>query len=306
MNSASINSSGFTGISVDTKTENPSPTHNINGSVYHEDFPIDTEIGASFSTYQANDVHYKTFPIDNNQYVDKWLIHFSQGEGRKHMRRYLERSTRYTELMKIILERQGLPGDLMYMSMAESGFNPTAKSSANAVGYWQFMKPTGLQYGLKIDSHIDERQDFVLSTNAAAKYLKDLYGIFGDWRLSMAAYNYGQDRVKRAISQNGSRNFWYLKEKKAFPDETRNYVPKIMAMRKIALNPEAYGFVNLNYKSPLNYGLVSLDAPSSLSDVSEYLNIPHSELKVLNSKFKTDYIPVQDQKSYIRIPANVL
>ena len=250
-------------------------------------------------------VYYKAFPNDNNQYVKHWLIHFSRGSGKENMKRYLERSHRYLHFMGSIFKEEGLPRDLVYMSMAESGFWPYAKSSANAVGYWQFIKPTGQTYGLRINSYMDERQDFVLSTQAAARYLKDLYDVFEDWRLSMAAYNCGERCVQVAIQTENSRNFWYLVENKAIPPETRNYVPKIIAMRKIALNPPAYGFYNLDYQEPLDYELVALRGSSSLSHISQKLDVPHSELKKLNTKFKTDSIPAEGREAYIRVPAYV-
>ena len=262
----------------------------------------------SYRPGQENSYYYKAFPEDDNQYIDKWLAYFSTGNGKDSMGRYLERSNRYLALMKSIFEEKGLPQDLVYISMAESGFFPYAKSTANAVGYWQFIYPTAQSYGLKIDKFVDERQDFVLSTQAAASYLKNLYDIFEDWRLSMAAYNYGEHRVKKAISNYNSKDFWYLSEQKStFPTETRDYIPKIIAMRKIALQPKAYGFTNLKYEEPLDYKLVSLrgSSSSSLSSVSRQLNVSQEELKSLNPKFKTDSIPIDNGKTQIRVPAHV-
>ena len=246
--------------------------------------------------------YYKAFPTDNNQYVRKWLIYFSEGPGRETMKRYLERSRRYVDFMGDIFKDEGIPMELVYMAMAESGFYPYAKSPAGAVGYWQFIKSTGQMYGLRMDYYIDDRQDFVLSTQAAGKYLKSLYGIFEDWRLSMAAYNCGESRVAHAVKSYSSKNFWYLAENKALPPETRNYVPKVMAMKKIALKPNVYGFSDLNYKKPLKYNLVSFDGSSSLSHISKQLGVSYEELKALNPKFKTDIIPMKGQKSYIRVP----
>lgn len=247
-------------------------------------------------------LYYKSFPNDNNQYVQKWLIHFSRGPGREHMRRYLERSHRYLDFMGGIFKEEGLPKDLVYIAMAESGFYPYARSSANAVGYWQFIQPTGLKYGLRINSYMDERQDFVSSTQAAARYLKDLYDIFEDWRLSMAAYNCGEGCVSSAVQREHSRNFWHLVANRAIPPETRNYVPKIIAMRKIALHPQSYGFFDLDYREPLDYELVELRGPSSLSHVAEKLEVPLQNLKALNPKFKTDNIPAEGRRAYIRVP----
>ena len=278
---------------------------NLNSSEFIVTYPIEEERYDSYTQKNSNS-YYKAFPMDSNGYVDKWLKRLSQGADRESMRRYLERSTRYLNLMESLLEEEGLPLDLAYMSMAESGFWPYARSNKNAVGYWQFIKPTGWSYGLTINSYIDERQDFVLSTQAAIRFLKDLYEQFEDWRLSMAAYNAGPPAIKRAIKNHGSRNYWYLVEKKAFPkQETRDFVPKIIAMRTIALDPLKYGFSNLNYSLPLDYGLVSLESSSSLSYISRYLNVPLEDLKKLNPKFKTDSIPVKGQEIHIRVPAYV-
>ena len=234
---------------------------------------------------------FKPFPMDYNEHVKKWLRHYSRGVGRDHMKRYLERSGRYLDYMGDILTKKGLPRQLVYMSMTESGFWPYARSSANAVGYWQFIKPTGQSYDLQINNYIDERRDFDLSTQAATNYLKDLYSTFQDWRLSIAAYNCGEQCVRNAIKRKNSKNFWYLASKKALPPETRNYVPKVMAMARIARNPEAYGFYDLSYQNPLDYKLVSIQGASSLRHISNHLQVPYTDLKSLNPKFKTDRIP---------------
>ena len=242
------------------------------------------------------------FPEDNNGLVGRWLTYYSQGGGRQDMRRYLERSTRYLALMKdIFREGGGMPEDLVYMAMVESGFYPYAKSVKGAKGYWQFIDSTGREYGLKLgrNTSVDDRYDFVLSTRAAKQYLRDLCSSLKDWRLSMAAYNAGETRVWKAIKKHRSKNFWYLVDQKALPLETRNFVPKILAMRQIALDPEYYGFHNLNYQPPLDYDILRLQGPTSLSSISRNFGIPHRELKSLNPKFKTDDI---HEANYIRVP----
>lgn len=280
---ASIHSGDLTGLSV------------------VEELEIEEELAP-----QEKSVYYKVFPSENNPHVEKWLRYFSTGNGRDDMKRYLQRSQRYILLMQSIFREKNLPEDLVYISMAESGFNAYARSSADAVGYWQFIYSTGDHYGLIMNNYVDERHDFVLSTQAAANYLKDLYNVFEDWRLSMAAYNCGERCVNRAIrSNNNSRNFWHLVENKSLPSETRNYVPKIIAMRKIALKPRAYGFDNLEYQEPLDYSLISINGTFTLSSIARTLKVPHQELKGLNSKFKTDRIVLKDSDNYIRVPASV-
>ena len=257
-----------------------------------------------FTLYEAGEEEaYQEFPDETNKMVSYWLNHFSNNKkGWQSMKTYLERSSRYLDFMGDILNEEGLPEDLIYVSMAESGFNPWAKSPKNAVGYWQFISSTGKNYGLSINRVMDERRDMELSTRAAAKYLKHLYNIFGNWHLSMAAYNCGEGKVISAIKKHNSKNFWHLANQKAIPKETREYVPKIIAMRKIALNPSDYGFHNLNWHKALEYELVSLSSSSSFSRIAERLNISKDELRRLNAKFNTDTIPYQGKKVYIRIP----
>ena len=247
-------------------------------------------------------ISYKPFPSEDNQYIRYWIEYFT-GSGKSNMASLLKRSTRYIPIMKSIFKSEGLPVDLVYMVMAESGFSSHARSSDNAVGYWQFLKDTARDYDLKVNYYVDERQDFVLSTKAAIRYLKYLYLFFGDWRLSMAGYNSGEGTVLSAIrEQGGNRNYWLLVEKQLLPKETRDYVPKVMAMRKIANNPELYGFSDLEYQESLDYKVISLSSSSLLSTLSNELNIPYEALKTLNPKFKKDIIPFNKEENYVRIP----
>ena len=283
------------------------PMQVIDNSIQQQSFIPSNENLTEQKGFPINEITkmtYKPFPMDYNEHVKKWLNYYSKGKGRGHMKRYLERSRRYVGYMGNILAKNSLPRELVYMSMTESGFWPYAVSTANAVGYWQFIKPTSQFYNLQVNHYIDERRDFSLSTQAATNYLKDLYSVFQDWRLSMAAYNCGEQCVKNAIRKVNSKNFWYLVSKKAIPPETRSYVPKVLAMVRIALDPESYGFYNLNYQDPLDYQLVSIEEDSSLSQISNYLKIPYNEIKFLNPKFKTDRIPA-GSGSQLRIPSYV-
>ena len=250
-------------------------------------------------------IHYEAFPEDDNYLIDHWLSHYSRGDGRDSMGRYLERSNRYLDFMGEIFGDEGLPRDLVYISMVESGFWPYAKSKKGAVGYWQIMLETGKHYGLKVNYFVDERRDFVLSTQAAARYLKYLYGMFEDWHLAIAAYNCGEGRLSYFINKYKSRNYWYLAQQQEFPKETKNFVPKLIAMRRIALEPKRYGFYNLDYKEPLDYELAAFRGTSSLSQISRHFNVSYDELKGLNPKLKTDTVPVDGQKSYVRLPAYI-
>jgi membrane-bound lytic murein transglycosylase D len=241
--------------------------------------------------------------LDKNQHVDKWLRYF-QGKGRRFMNVYLTRSTRYLPMMKNVLRENGLPEDLVYVSLIESGFSPLAHSRSNAVGYWQFIRATGRRYGLHVDGFIDERRDPVLSTRAAAEYFKELYSLFGSWHLSLAAYNAGENRVKRAVMKNYTRDFWELiAKRRSLAAETKQYVPKFIAAVMIAKDPAKYGFTEIEFEDPLSYDTVALTNPISMSKLSQNLNVDVEELKLLNPKFRGDFVPIsRNGETVVRIP----
>lgn len=246
---------------------------------------------------------YGEIALDQNAYVDTWINYF-KGRGRPYMEQYLSRSGRYLPMMKNVLRENGLPEDLVYIALIESGFSPRAHSRANAVGYWQFIKGTGKRFGLTIDPFTDERRDPVLSTRAAAEYFKALYGLLGSWHLSMAAYNVGENRVKRAVTRYYTKDFWaLLKKRRALPVETKNYVPKFIAAVMIAKDPKKYGFDNIEYQDPLSYDTVTLQSPISITKLASNINVDPEELRLLNPKFRTDYVPMtRGNETVVRIP----
>ena len=224
-------------------------------------------------------------PLDVNRLVLQWIDYF-QGRGRPHMERYLSRLTRYAPAMKEILHKQGLPEDLIYIALIESGFSSTAHSSASAVGYWQFIRGTGHRYGLQIDSYVDERRDFVRSTEAAADYFKGLYNLFGAWYLAIASYNVGENRVKNVVMKYHTRDFWQLARENKLPEETVNYVPKFLAARLIAREPEKYGFSDIEYMPALEYANVDFDSSIDLRKLATAMNIDYDDLRDLNPSYK--------------------
>ncbi|MCY4321592.1 MAG: LysM peptidoglycan-binding domain-containing protein [Bdellovibrionaceae bacterium] len=244
---------------------------------------------------------YEGVSLDSNKSVDMWLNYFT-GSGRKYMKIYLERSSRYIPVMKNVLRENNLPEELVYVSLIESGFSPKALSHANAVGYWQFIYGTGKRYGLRIDGFVDERKDPILSTQAAAKYFKDLYSLFGSWHLALAAYNSGEYRVNRAVLRHYNRDFWHLSSKKALPRETRNYVPKLIAAIRIAQNPDSYGFYNLDFEPAIKYEKIQIKKPVSLFKLANNLGVSKEEMKRLNPMYKGEYVPVYSANSFIRVP----
>ena len=243
-------------------------------------------------------------PLDSNKEVDRWIRYFT-GSGKRHMKTYLERSSRYLPVMRAVLKENNLPSDLVYVALIESGFSPKALSRANAVGYWQFIYGTGKRYGLKIDGFVDERRDPVLSTQAASQYFRDLYSLFGSWPLALAAYNSGEYRVNRALLRHYTRDFWVLSSKKALPRETRNYIPKLIATIRIARDPKKYGFYDLEFQPVMSYDLISLKKPISLFKLAQNIGVSKGEMKKLNPMYKGEYIPVYEAGVSIRVPSGL-
>src|SRR5207302_7213452 len=180
-------------------------------------------------------------PLVMNDYVAGY-INFYSTRGHGTVERALVRSGRYRDMILRVLKEEGVPQDLLYLAEAESGFQPLALSRAGARGMWQFMAGRASEYGMARNWWLDERQDPVRSTRAAARHLKDLYAQFGDWYLAMAAYNSGPGTVQAAVRRTGYADFWELYRRNVLPKETRNYVPIILAVTIVAKNLSQYGF----------------------------------------------------------------
>lgn len=174
--------------------------------------------------------------IPKNERIDHWIKEFSQSR-RQFFQLSIMRSGLYRSTVLNVLEKEKLPADLSWLPFIESGFNCAATSTAKAAGCWQFIKTTGKAYGLNKGVWKDQRYDFNRSTVAAAKYLKRLYKMFGNWDLALSAYNCGPGRVRSAIKKSG-KDYWYLD----LPSETMDYIPKFYAVIKITRDLEQYGF----------------------------------------------------------------
>lgn len=248
----------------------------------------------------------KTFdmPIQVNKQVRNYIYYFST-DRKEIFGRYLARSTRYLPMIKKIFADYGLPEDLAYLAMIESGFSNRARSSANAVGMWQFIKGTAVRYGLRVDSYIDERRDPEKATQAAAKYLLDLYKQFGSWYLAAASYNCGEGRVQKEIDRNlDAKNYWELVEKYSLPSETQNYVPQMIAATIIAKNPEKYGFKRIPYQQPLQYEQVKVSEPTSLQAVAVATGTSLDDIADLNPELLRKVTPPEYSAYLVKIPPN--
>ena len=241
-------------------------------------------------------------PIVRNPKVETWINYF-QGRGRKWYGIWLERSGRYIPFMRKILREHGLPEDLVYLAMIESGFNSKAYSRARAAGYWQFIYSTGRLYGLQVDFWRDERRDPEKATIAAARHLKDLYDQFQDWKLAAAAYNAGQGKVSRAINRYQTEDFWELTKHSYLKKETKNYVPKLIAAALIAKEPGKYGFEKISYEDPLSYDKIILRKPVNLATLAAKTNYSMDDLVRLNPELNHPVTPPNVGEYELRVPS---
>jgi len=240
------------------------------------------------------------FPLEVNTYVEQYIEYFT-GRGRKYMQAWLERSGKYFPMMAKIFEEEKVPQQLIFLSMAESGLNPTVRSWARAVGLWQFMKATGSYYDLKTDYYVDERRNPVKASRAAAQHLRDLYRSVDDWYGAIASYNCGEGRVKRAIQKAGSNNFW--KYRRFLPEETRNYVPQYIAVTLIGSNPSQYGFENIRYQVAIETKTYIINEPINLSVLAKCAGIDDKLMAELNSELTQHHTPPNYGGYPLQIPS---
>lgn len=247
--------------------------------------------------------NYFDIPVTYNDQVKKWMSYFLN-RGRPFFERYTERAGRYAPILGAILEEHGLPRDLIFLAMAESGFNNVAKSWAAAVGPWQFMPYTGKMYGLEQDWYRDERRDPIKATVAAARYLTKLYDDFGQWEVAAAAYNAGEGKLGRAIKKYKSEDFWHLTKGKYLKAETKNYVPKIMALAIIGKNLKSFGFDDVEFHEPLDFDEVTVAAGTDLVKLSEQMGVEFEEIQRLNPEVLRWFTPPNIAEYRLRLPSN--
>lgn len=228
-------------------------------------------------------------------------INYYQSRGRSTMEGGLRRSGQYMRLARKIFAEEGVPLDVTWLGQVESAWKPKAVSWAAASGLWQFIPSTGRMYGLRQNAYIDERNSYEQATRASARHLKDLSKRYnGNWELAMAAYNTGAGNIDRAISRAGTANFWMIYPYIA--QETRNYVPNILAVILIAKNPEKYGFKGIKSDTPMSYDVVQVPTATSLQLVADATDSNVDFIRSLNPELKRDITPRGDTYN-VRIPA---
>ncbi|MGD0659559.1 MAG: transglycosylase SLT domain-containing protein [Syntrophorhabdales bacterium] len=243
-------------------------------------------------------------PMVFNDAVQYFIRYFTV-EKRKIFANWLKRSRRYVPMIKEILRDQGLPEDLIYLAMIESGFNPKAYSPMKACGPWQFIYETGGRYGLRVNHWVDERRDPEKSTVAAALYLKDLFNQFGNWYLAAAGFNAGEKRIERAVEKHETSDFWELSRYNTLPKETREYIPRLLAAAIIAKEPERFGFTNINYDQPVAFVSERVPAATPLAAVARAASADVLAVRALNPELLTGITPPDVDDYVVRLPERI-
>ena len=281
---------------TDMYTHKLNTVQNINAPIMAEKIwtdiseAIEIEMGETkFTVVEDRDGH---IPLVRTKQVDQYINYF-QTKGRKQFQIWLNRYAKYRGLILPILEEHEMPEEFIYLAMIESGLNPKAYSKANASGMWQFIYSTGKQYGLSRDWYKDERRDPVKATHAACKYLKDLYTLFDNWYLTLAAYNCGEGRVLRASKLHQTYDFWQMH---SLPRETRNYIPYFLSAAIIARTPQAYGFKVPNVE-PFRYETITLEKSADIAVLARVAGLKPNVLREYNPELRQSATP--SEGSYI-------
>ena len=249
--------------------------------------PIAIEMGNSkFTVIEDRD---GKIPLVINTKVEQY-INFFQNRGRRQFEIWLNRYEEYGDVIREILRKKGLPEELVYLAMIESGLNPKAYSKANASGMWQFIYTTGKKYGLNRNWYLDERRDPIKATHAAADYLKDLFEEFDDWYLALAAYNCGSGRVSRSARLHQTYDFWQLH---SLPRETRNYIPYYLSVAIIASNPEEYGFKRPENGKRFEFDEVVLEKSADLTVIARAAETSFKTIQKYNPELRQSATPAE-------------
>jgi len=253
-------------------------------------------------------LHLPDLPIERHPHVEKYLNYFSSNAtGRGLFTTWLERSGRYRAIISHALAEHGVPKDLEALVFIESGMWPTAKSSAGAVGLWQFMPETARAYGLTVSPEYDERRSIWRASDAAAKHLSDLYAHFKSWDLALAAYNYGSGNLESRLGELGARDFWSAAMTDGtLPEETRRYVPKVLAIAVLLNNLDQYGFDHVKLDEPLSAVAFEVPPGTSLKALARAAGTSAANIKLLNPEILTAVIPDRGAPIAAHIPRSSL
>lgn len=266
------------------------------------------DIDADLEGSESDNIPYSRsfLALKKTKRMQFWVNYFTK-KNRDRFQRFINNGEEYRPIIQAILREYGLPEELYYVGLIESGYYLAARSHASAVGPWQFIKATGRRYGLKVTSEIDERQDLFKASRAAAMYFKDLHKIFSSWELALAAYNAGENGIIRRIIKHGTRDFYELSRRKLLHSETINYVPKVLAAMHIIKNAKTYGF-ELPVKKVRLFDLTELKAVKTnvpLKTIAKRLNVSPALLKKLNPELKKNSTPKYlGSTYYLRVPGN--
>jgi membrane-bound lytic murein transglycosylase D len=281
--------------------EEPSPAEVANDVTFEVDPSIVAKARADLATTKSD------LPLVVNEYVAAYIKFFSTTQkGHNTLLHSFQRAGRYRAMIQRVMAEEGVPQDLIYLAVAESGFNPRAigprtRSGGHAGGMWQFM-PNDQFYGLTRNAYVDERFDPEKSTRAYARYMKFIYNQLGDWYLSMAGYDWGTGRIQQAVQKTGYADFWELYKRNNLPAETKNYVPEILAAIIIANNPTQYGFDEVTLDPPLLTDTVTINYSVDLRLVSDLVGAPVDELIALNPSLLRNVTP-PDAPFDLHLPA---
>ncbi len=269
--------------------------------IYTGDVPdISDSLAAATQAQLPPEEEIFDYEVVINHRVLAW-IDLYLGKARDTFNRSLKRSGRYLAMARRIFAEEGVPQDLCFLGHVESGFRHNARSPARALGLWQFMRGTARNYGLRCDGYVDERLDPEKATRASARYLRDLYDEFQDWYLALASYNTGEGKVRRAVRRTDSRDFWEIARTRYLVNETRNFVPAILAATILAKSPGAYGFTE-EIEPPLEYDTVTVDTPTDLRIVARCVNAPLTEIQDLNPALLLLQTPPDDSSFTVHVP----
>jgi membrane-bound lytic murein transglycosylase D len=275
------------------------PLDEIPEMTFAEDEKTDPKLTASAEGELSAVTH--DLPLTVNEYVLAYVNFFQTPRGRAIVETGLRRAGRYRPMIQKVLAQEGMPQDLIYLAQAESAFQPVAISHKQAVGLWQFVAGRAHQYGLERTWWVDERQDPEKATRAAARHLRDLYGMFNDWYLAMAAYDSGPGNVQKAIERTGYADFWELYRRNVLPQETRNYVPIILALALIGKDPQRYG-IQVTPDPYIETDLVKPGHPIDLRLVAETIDVDVETLRALNPQLLRTITPA-DANYELRLPS---